>query len=173
MLTDFLMIATVVRPQGVRGECKLRSWASNINLFNEWHTLYQKTATGFNPVSVRVARIRDGFVYAFLNESTNANEAEAFRGTDLYVDRAHAAPAEDNAVLIADLIGCEAKDENGVIIGTLTDVLQFGTVDTWVFKTSEGTLMVPALISVFPEVNAEEKTISAIRGRLEEVSVLS
>ena len=172
-MNDYLMIATVLKPQGVRGECKLRSWAADIELFRRWHTLYRKTGIGFEEISVRVARIRDGFVYAFLNESTSAEEAESFRGTDLYVDRAHAAPAEEGAVLIADLVGCEARDEQGETIGTLTDVLQYGTVDTWVFRTGEGTLMAPALRAVFPEVDAENKTIRVIRERLEEVAVRS
>ena len=172
-MNDYLMIGTVLKPQGVRGECKVRSYAADIELFHRWHTLYRKTGIGYEPVSVRVARIRDGFVYAFLNGSADANAAEAFRGTDLYVDRAHTAPAEDGAVLIADLIGCEARDENDTVIGTLTDVLQYGTVDTWVFKTDQGTLMAPALKAVFPEVDAEKKTIRVVREKLEEVSVLS
>ena len=172
-MNDYLMIGTVLKPQGVRGECKLRSYAADIELFHRWHTLYRKTGIGFEPVSVRVARIRDGFVYAFLNGSASAEEAEAFRGTDLYVDRTHAAPAEDGAVLIADLIGCEARDENDEAIGTLTDVLQYGTVDTWVFKTAGGTLMAPALKAVFPEVDAENKLIRVVREKLEEVSVRS
>jgi hypothetical protein len=33
--------------------------------------------------------------------------------------------------------------------------------------------MAPALKAVFPEVDAENKTISAVREKLEEVSVLS
>lgn len=171
LMTDYLMIATVVKPQGVRGECKLRSWAADTEQFRHWHTLYRKTGTGFDPVSVRVARIRDGFVYAFLNDSCNADDAESFRGTDLYVDRPHTAPLEKGAEFIADLIGCEARDENGEIIGTLTDVLQYGTVDTWVFQTSEGTLMAPALKSVFSEVDILNKSILVVRDRLEEVSV--
>ena len=172
-MNDYLMIGTVLKPQGVRGECKVRSYAADIELFHRWHTLYRKTGIGFEPVSVRVARIRDGFVYAFLDGSADADAAETFRGTDLYVDRAHAAPAEDGAVLIADLIGCEARDESDTVIGTLTDVLQYGTVDTWVFKTDQGTLMTPALKAVFPEVDAEKKTIRVVREKLEEVSVLS
>ncbi len=170
-LNDYLMIATVLKPQGVRGECKLRSWAADIELFRRWHTLYRKTGDRYEPVSVRIARIRDGFVYAFLDDCSSADTAEAFRGIDLYIDRAHAAPAEEGAVLIADLIGCEARDENGRIIGTLTDVLQYGTVDTWVFRTAEGTLMAPALRAVFPQVDAADKTILVDRDRLEEVSV--
>lgn len=173
MPNDYLMIATVLKPQGVRGECKMRSYAADIELFHSWHTLFRKSETGYEPVSVRITRIRDGFVYAFLDSCECADDAESFRGTDLYVDRAHASPAEDGAVLIADLIGCEARDDRGVLVGTLTDVLQYGTVDTWVFRTAEGTLMAPALRSVFPEVDTSARTILVARDRLEEVSVRS
>ncbi len=172
-MNDYLMIATVLKPQGIRGECKIRSYAADIDLFHKWSTLYRNTDTGFVPVSVRIARIRDGFVYAFLDGSDTADSAEKFRGIELYVDRAHAAPVGDDSVLIADLIGCEARDESNEPVGTLTDVLQYGTVDTWVFRTSGGTLMAPALKSVFPEVDPENKTILVIRDRLEEVAVRS
>ena len=64
-------------------------------------------------------------------------------------------------------------DENGTEIGVLTDVLQHGTVDTWVFRTASGTLMAPALLSVFPAVDPENKAIDVIRERLEEVAVRS
>ena len=172
-MNEYLMIATVLKPQGVRGECKISSFASNIEHFRHWTVLFRKTEHGFEPVSLRVSRIRDGFVYAFLDDSANPDEAEKFRGCDLYIDRAHAAPAEGNAVHIADLIGCEARLENGEFVGILKSVLQYGTVDTWVFDTGSGTLMAPALISVFPEVDVENKTILVIRDRLEEVAVRS
>ena len=57
-----------------------------------------QATVGFEPVSVRVVRIGDGFVYAYLNDSSSAEQAESFRGNDLYVDRAHAAPMDEDAV---------------------------------------------------------------------------
>lgn len=172
-MNDYLMIAAVLKPQGVRGECKLRSYAADIEMFRRWQTLYRKTAAGYEPVSVRIAGIRDGFVYAFLDGSDSADAAETFRGTELYVDRDHAAPTQEGADLIADLIGCEARDEAGEAVGILTDVLQYGTVDTWVFRTGTGTLMAPALRAVFPEVDTAGRKILVIRDRLEEVAVRS
>ena len=172
-MNEYFMIGTVLKPQGVRGECKIRSYASDIERFRLWKTLYRRNEEGYIPVDVRISGIRDGFVYAFLDGCSSADAAEKQRGLELYVDRAHVDPAEDGAELIADLIGCEARDEAGITIGTLTDVLQYGTVDTWVFSTDKGTLMVPALRSVFPEVDTEKKTILVIRERLEEVAVFS
>ena len=172
-MNDYFMIASVLKPQGVRGECKLRSYASDIECFHRWNTVYLKIAECYTPVALRTVRIRDGFVYAHLDSSASVMEAERFRGCDLYIDRAHTAPPEDGAVMIADLIGCEARDERGGSIGTLTDVLQYGTVDTWVFQTGTGTLMAPALKSVFPDVFPDRKLICVIRDRLEEVAVRS
>ena len=172
-MNDYLLIASVLKPQGIHGECKLRSFAADIGLFRTWKTLYRKTENGFIPLSVRTARIRDGFVYAFLDESDSPEAAERFRGMDLYVSRAQTAPIEEGATLIADLLGCEAWDESGNLVGTLTDVLQYGTVDTWVFRTGDGTLMAPALLKVFPNVDTENKRIFVNRDSLEEVAVRS
>ena len=169
-MNDYLMIGEVLKPQGVRGECKIRSYAADIDRFHDWKTLYRRDGEGYAPVSVRTARIRDGFVYAFLDGSASADDAEKFRGTELFVDRAHAAPAEDGAVLIADLIGCEARDGDGAVIGKLTDVLQYGTVDTWVFAGPRP-FMAPALRAVFPEVDAEAKLIRVVSEKLNEVAV--
>ena len=96
---------------------------------------------------------------------------EAFRNRDLYIDRAHAAPPVDGSVYIADLIGCIAEDENGNPVGTLTDVLQYGSVDTWVFRTASGTLMAPALLSVFPQVDPAAGKILVCADKLREVAV--
>ena len=80
--------------------------------------------------------------------------------------------AEQLNAYIADLIGCDAEDEEGNPVGTLTDVLQYGSVDTWVFRTPSGTLMAPALLSVFPEVDPAAGKIRVCAEKLREVAVL-
>ncbi len=171
-MQDYLMIGTVLKPQGIRGEVKIKPYAARVEMFSSWKNLYLEEAGGFSPVSLKLSRIHDGFVYAFLADCASADDAEAFRGRDLYIDRKHAAPPEDGAVYIADLIGCEAVDENGNVLGTLTDVLQYGSVDTWVFRTPSGTLMAPALLAVFPLVDPAVGQIRVCTEKLREVAVL-
>ena len=60
----------------------------------------------------------------------------------------------------------------GESVGTLIDVLQYGSVDTYVFRTRKGNLMAPALKAVFVETDVENKRITVDRERLEEVAVL-
>ena len=172
-MKNYLMIGIVLKPQGVHGECKIKSYAARIEMFMKWKTLFLREGDSYCPVSFSAARIRDGFVYAVLDGSADADAAERFRGRELFVNRANAAQPEEGAVLIADLIGCTAVDESGAVIGTLTDVLQHGTVDTWVFRTKAGTLMAPALRAVFPDVDPEAGLIRVAGERLEEVAVRS
>ena len=170
-MRDYLMIGVVLKPQGVRGECKIKPYAADLDRFASWKELYLESGGAYSPVSCKVTRVHDGFIYAVIAGCANANDAEKFRGRELYIDRAHAAPAKNGAVLIADLIGCEAVDETGNTVGVLTDVLQHGTVDTWVFRTPLGTMMAPALLAVFPEVDPENARISVVADRLREVAV--
>ena len=170
-MQDYLMIGTVLKPQGIRGEVKIKPYAARVEMFSSWKNLFLENQGAFSPVPVKVTRIHDGFVYAFLAGCSSADDAEAFRGRDLYIDREHAAPPEDGAVYIADLIGCEAADEDGNPVGTLTDVLQYGSVDTWVFRTPSGTLMAPALLSVFPQVDPAAGRILVCAEKLREVAV--
>lgn len=170
-MQDYLLIGTVLKPQGVRGECKIKSYAADPDLFSSWKTLYVSDHNIYSPLSCKVNRIHDGYVYAVLGECCSADDAEKLRNQDLYIDRAHAAKPENGGNYIADLIGCEAVDESGRPVGTLTDVLQYGTVDTWVFATPSGTMMAPALLAVFPEVDPENRRISVCSDKLLEVAV--
>ena len=170
-MTEYLMIGEVLKPQGLRGECKIRPHAADLSLFETWTTLYRREKDGsFSPLSMALRRIHDSFVYAVLGDCRSPEDAEKLRGTELYIDRAHAAPLEEGAVYIADLIGCLAVDEAGRELGTLKEVLQHGPVDTWVFSGARP-FMAPALLDVFPEVDAEAKRISVRSERLKEVAV--
>ena len=169
-MNDYLMVGEVLKPQGLKGECKIRPCAADLSLFEIWDTLYLRQKEETLPLPFRLSRIHEGFVYAFLGECRSPEDVERYRGAKLYVDRAHAAPLEEGAVYIADLIGCAALDEQGQELGVLKDVLQNGPVDTWVFS-GDRPFMAPALREVFPEVDPEARRISVCSSRLEEVAV--
>ena len=170
-MTEYLMIGEVLKPQGVRGECKIRPYCADPERFRRWDTLFTEAGTERVPLACRVKRIHEGYVYAVLGDCATMEDAEHLRGTLLYIDRAHASPLAEGEVYIADLIGCSAVDESGRHLGTLTEVLQNGPVDTWVFRGEKGGFMAPALKAVFPEVDPEARRISVLSARLEEVAV--
>ena len=172
MLSAYLLIGQVLRPQGVRGEAKIRPYAANPEDFRRWTTLYLQNGEEYAPIGCACSRVHDGFAYATLEGCANPDDVEKLRGRKLFIDRAHANALEEDEVYICDLIGCEAVDEAGEAVGTLTDVLQHGPVDVYVFRTARGTMMAPALKAVFPRVDVAARRIDVCAERLQEVAVL-
>lgn len=171
MALAYLMIGEVLRPQGVRGEMKVRPYAADPDMFLEWTTLYLQQGESYLPRKAHCSRVHDGFAYLTLEGVTDRDGAEALRGTQLWIDRAHACQLPEDACYVCELVGCRAVDETGAEIGTLTDVLQYGSVDTYVFQTPRGNMMAPALKRVFPEVDVENKVIRVNARALDEVAV--
>lgn len=170
-MTEYLMIGEVLKPQGIRGEAKVKPYAANHDDFFRWKTLYLQAGEGYQPIKSKCVRVHDGFAYLLLENCQNPDDVEKLRGKQLYIDRAHANHLEEDEVYITDLIGCEAVDENGNVIGVLKDVLQHGMVDVYVFKCKCGSMMAPALKAVFPTVDVAARKITVDSTRLEEVAV--
>lgn len=171
-MTEFMMIGEVLKPQGVRGEAKVRSYASDPDSFKRWNTLYLLRDGAYMPVAARCSRVNDGFAYVTLDGCANPDDVEKLRGQQLYIDRAHAARLRAGEVYVCDLIGCEAVTADGTVLGKLTDVLQNSPVDVYVFKTPSGSMMAPALKAVFTEVDVEGRRIVTDVERLNEVAVV-
>ena len=171
MSVSYLMIGEVLRPQGVRGEVKVKPYAAEPEMFLDWTTLYMKEGESYVPHEAHCSRVHDGFAYVTLGDAQTREAAEALRGKELWIDRAHAAQLPEDAVYISELIGCKAVDEKSEEIGTLTDVLQYGSVDTYVFKTPRGSMMAPALKRVFTAVDIDAQVIRVQSDALAEVAV--
>jgi 16S rRNA processing protein RimM len=116
--------------------------------------------------------VHDGFVYLTLEGCAAPEDVEKLRGLELYIDRAHAAPLPEGMFYLADLMGCRALDEEGRELGVLTEVLQHGPTDVWVFRTpGGGTMMAPNLPTVFVEKDVANNLIRVDASRLQEVAV--
>lgn len=171
MLDSFLVIGEILKPQGVRGEMKLRPITCDTARFYDMNCAYLEKDGTFSKVGIRVTRVEADAVYLMMDAVRDRDDAEKMRGQLLYIDRAHAVKLPKDAEFVCDLIGCEATDDAGDPIGTLTDVLQPGAGDVYVFKGPRGEVLVPALKSVVLKVDVAEKKILLSRAKLNEVAV--
>ncbi len=170
-MNDYLMIGEVLKPQGIRGEAKVKPYAADPDDFLRWKTLYVQRDNDFEPVAAKCSRVHDGFAYITLGDCANPNDVERLRSTQLYIRREQAVQPGEDETFICDLIGCEAVDEQSNVLGTLKDVLQHGPVDVYVFKAKRGSFMAPALKAVFPRVDVAARRIEVCTEKLQEVAV--
>ena len=151
-MNDYLLLGTIVKPQGLKGEVKLRHETGDASRFFDLETAWMKQAESFVPVSIQSVRLSGADVFLMLEGTQDRDAAEKLRGVQLYVDRAHARPLAEGEAFIADLIGLAAVDTQGNTIGKLTDVLQPGGADVLVFQTPQGPMMAPHLKRLVKEI---------------------
>ena len=172
MQTEYLQIGEIVRPQGIRGEVKLRAMTSDPGRYARLDTVYLLENGSYRAVRVLSGRAQQGFAYLKLDGVNDRNQAEALRGRGVFVDRAHAIELGEDENFVCDLIGLQAVDTKGAPLGTLRDVLTPNAVcDVYVFDTPRGELMIPALRRVVREVDLDAGRIVLDEAVLPEVAV--
>ena len=171
MLSEYILIGQVLRPQGIKGQVKVRPDTDDPERFDDLENVFMKQGDLYQPVSVDEVSVRDDGVYLRLNGASTRDEAEKQRNWMLYVDRAHAVELGEDETFICDLIGCKAVDTQGNELGKVKDVLQPGGNDVYVIKTPKGDMLLPALKHVIPTVDVENGFIVVDEKRLTEVAV--
>lgn len=168
----YLLIGEITKPQGVRGELKLRPITCDPSRFEGMERAYLQEADGsYRAVGISVRRAGADAVFFRMEGVETRDDAEKLRGRALYVDRAHAVELDADSAFICDLIGLRGVLDDGGEIGTLKDVMQPGGNDVYVFSGTRGEVLVPALKSVVLKVNLDAGTMLLSSARMAEVAV--
>ncbi len=150
---DRICIARIGAPHGVRGEMKLWSFTqdpADVATYGPLHTEDGKRQ--FDIETMRAAK--DHFVVR-LKGVADRDAAEKLRNIELFIDRALLPPAEDGAYYHADLIGLSAVTPDGVAIGTVSAMLNFGAGDLVEIKSNAGgePMLLPFTAATVPEID--------------------
>ena len=171
MLSQYLMIGEITKPQGVRGEVKVRPCTCDPERFEGLDTVYIEKDGGYAPLKITVNRLGTDAVFMNVAGVTDRDMAEKLRGTLLYIDRAHAVELDADSNFLTDLYGLRGVVDDGRDLGKLTEVMQPGGNDVYVFKGPLGEVLVPALKTVVLGVDHEKEIMMLSRARLDEVAV--
>lgn len=171
MLSEYLMIGEITKPQGVRGEVKARPCTCDPERFEGLETVYIEKDGGYAPLRIAVNRLGADAVFLNVEGITDRDAAEKLRGTKLYIDRAHAVELDEDSNFLTDLYGLRGVVSDGRDLGKLSDVMQPGGNDVYVFKGPLGEVLVPALKSVVLKVDLEKGEMRLDGKRLDEVAV--
>ena len=171
-MNAFLTVGEVVKAQGVRGEVKLMPATPDAGRFRSIKRLYlQAKGEEAKPYGVLSARIGiQGEVYLALEGVADRNAAEALRGAVAMLPREEARKLPEGEWYIVDLVGCRVHTDDGVHLGTLTEVLQHGAADVWVIDGPRPA-MIPAVKKAIAEVDTAAKRIVLRAAELEAIAV--
>ncbi len=170
-MQDYLLIGEITKPQGVQGELKLRPITCDPSRFEDMDYAYVKDGDGYRKVGISVRRAGEDAVFFRMDGVLSRNDAEGMRGVQLFIDRAHAVELDEDSTFICDLIGLKGMLSDGSELGRLTDVMQPGGNDVYVFQGKRGEVLVPALRSVVLKVDLDAGVMLLDSERMAEVAV--
>ena len=170
-MNEYLLIGEVLKPQGVRGDVKVRPITCDIFRFEELEQVFFVKDGDYMPIGVSLVRMDEDAVYLHFDGIDDRNQAETIRGNLLYVDREHAVELEEDENFIVDLIGLKGVDDEGNEYGKLVDVMQPGGNDVYVFRDRRREVLVPALKTAVLKVDLENGIMLMSAKRLREVAV--
>lgn len=123
---DMLCIGAIGGSFGVQGEVRLKSFCAEPTDIAAYGPLSTEDGRRFN---VKLTRPVAGGLGARLSGVATKEQADALRGTSLYVERAKFPALPDDEYYHADLIGLAVQDTGGVAIGKVQAVHNHGAGD--------------------------------------------
>jgi 16S rRNA processing protein RimM len=165
---DRLIIGEVLKPQGIRGELKVKTFTDFPEDVKEFGTVYIDDKP-YKILSFRVGP--DGAAYMGLRGIPDRNAAELFRGKKLEGERDDAPELEEGRYYIVDIIGLSCETETGEVLGTVKDVKSLSS-DIYTIEKAGKEILFPAVKGVVKKVDLENQKLIVDKKIFDEIAVL-
>ena len=162
-----LTIAEVLKPQGIRGELKIKTFTDFPEDVKAFKTVYIDDKP-YKILSYRVGT--DGFAYIGLRGIPDRNTAELFRGKLLQGERDDAPPLEEGQYYIVDILGLSCETEDGEVLGTVVDVSLLSS-DIYTIEKAGKRILFPAVKGVVKKVDFDNKKLVVDKKIFDEIAV--
>jgi 16S rRNA processing protein RimM len=148
---------------GVRGEVRVTAFTADPLALKAYGPLLR--ADGSVGLTLTTARAAKGAVIGRAKEIETKEQADALRGLKLFVPRERFPAPDEDEVYVTDLIGLEARDPDGRVLGRIKAVQNFGASDMLEITPAEGgqTWYLPFTLEATPELHIADGWILAVR----------
>lgn len=126
-MSDTVCVGAIAGGFGVHGEVRLKSFTAHPEDIAAYGAL--NTEDGARSFDVTLTGQTSGALVARIAGVTSREQAEALRGTRLYVPRARLPDLPEDEFYHADLIGLSVHDSGGAPLGRVRAVLNHGASD--------------------------------------------
>lgn len=152
---QMIAMGRIGRAHGVRGDVRIKPYGDDPHALSAYGPLVDKNGTSY---AIKVLRISKDVAISRIKGVDSRDAVEALNGVELFIRRDQL-PNEDepDTFYHADLVGLEARDEAGGLLGTLVAAHDFGAGDLLEIAPKAGkTVLVPFTKEAVPSVNFGE-----------------
>ena len=159
-MADNFVIGKIVNTQGIKGEMRIMPTTDDITRFELLKTVLIMRRGALEEREIESVRYHKQFVLLKLKGIDDINEAEKYKNCEVQIPAELALPLEDNEYYIRDLYGMSVLDEEGNLIGALSDVLFTGANDVYVVQPvdpDKSDILLPAIKDCILKVDVDNK----------------
>ncbi len=127
--SDLIDLGIVYDAQGLKGHIKVRPYSPDpvaLLACNEAYLQGYDAAAMPTVYRVQSAKIHSGYVVMLLDGICDRDAALALKGQKVLLPRKAFPVPEQDAYYWIDLIGCEVYNEQGIRLGNIEDIAEFG-----------------------------------------------
>jgi 16S rRNA processing protein RimM len=159
---DWISIARIARPQGVRGEViadLLTDFPNRFAALDEVRLV--RGGSVFATLQLENFWFHKGRVVLKFAGYDDANKADELRDASLVIHRDELVELEEDEYFLFDLEGCEVVTVDGQELGKVVKVEDFGAAPLLVIHNQGKEYMIPFTREICPEVDTAHKRIVA------------
>lgn len=154
---DSVLLGVFGAPHGVKGEVRIKSYTADPLAIASYGPLWGKDGRRFEIVS---ARPQKDMVIARIKGIEDRTAAESLTNLKLYGQRARLGDTEEDEFFHADLLGLEARTQDGARLGTVSGLFNFGAGDLIEITPGTGQAMLfPFTKAVVPLVDVKNRRL--------------
>jgi 16S rRNA processing protein RimM len=160
---DIVRIGKIVGVHGLKGNCKLISYAESLSVFQPGSVIFIATLSGQKKsCEINWAKPHSKVDLLSLKGVNTRQQAEALVGSELFFEKAQLPELDEGVYYWFDLIGMDVLTTDEKYLGRLESVIQTGSNDVYVVKHDDAEILIPALESVVQKIDLKNKRMQVV-----------
>ena len=161
--SKLILVGQVAGGFGVKGEVRVTAWTADPMALMSYGPLLR--ADGSVGLTLTSARPDKNGVVGRAKEIATKEQADALRGLKLHIARERLPEPDEDEFYLTDLVGLEARDAAGTVLGLVKSVQNFGADDMLEIAPAAGgqTWYLPFTREAVPELHIADGWLLAVR----------
>ena len=152
-----IIIGKIVNAVGLKGEVKVYCYTDRNERFEELERVYVEDT----PYPIANVRYQANVAILRLEGIDDRNQAEAQKGKNVSILESDLERLPEDTYYVRDLLGIAVADEEGRVLGSLSDVVQSSAQDLYEIKLESGKkILLPAVREFVLSVDMENRTMN-------------
>jgi len=158
-LEEFFEIGRVVKPHGLRGHLKVRSYLTEPEkvLSRVREVILTRKEERLGPFILGEWRRQGDFIVIEIGEVKHIDEAQTLVGCLVWARMECLEPLPEGEYYWCELLGMEVVTEAGEVLGKITSIIPTGSNDVYVCTSEKGELLIPATYDCVQRVDRRER----------------